>query len=310
MSEPRSVLALAVLLAASPVGAAPPPAVPTSKVALTFDDLPVHGPVPKGRTRVEVIRDTLDALRAAKAPAVFGFINAGRGGGTPENDEILRMWRAAGYPLGIHSHTHMSLHDNPVEAFEKDVLANEPTLRALMGSEDWHWFRFPYLRSGETIEKRRAASAMLRRHGYRVAEVTLDFADWAYHGPYARCVERGDQAGIEWLKKSYLDGAAASLASGREEAQRLYGRDIHHVMLLHVGGLNAVMMPALLRLLRDEGFALVSLPEAQSDAAYAVEPDIALPTGSTLLDQMTALKKLPRAARAGTPMARLAEICK
>ena len=293
--------------AQAPAGA---PVPPRSKVALTFDDLPVHGPVPEGRTRLDVIRDILDALREAKAPAVFGFINAGRGGGTPENEKILRQWRAAGYPLGNHSHTHMSLHDNTVEAFEKDVLANEATLRGLMGETDWHWFRFPYLRSGETLEKRRAASSMLRRHGYRVAEVTLDFADWAYHGPYARCVARGDQAGIAWLKESYLKGAAASLSSGRDEARRLYGRDINHVMLLHVGGLNAVMMPALLRLLRDEGFALVSLPEAQTDAVYASEPEIALPTGSTLLDQMAAVKQLPPAPGAGTPMARLAEVCR
>ena len=81
-------------------------------------------------------------------------------------------------------------------------------------------------------------------------------------------------------------------------------------MLLHVGGLNAVMMPSLLGLLRDQGFDLVTLEEAQKDAAYAVEPDVALPWGGTLLDQMMALKQLPRPARSESPQARLAELCK
>jgi peptidoglycan-N-acetylglucosamine deacetylase len=183
-------------------------------------------------------------------------------------------------------------------------------LRSQMDGADWHWFRYPYLRSGDTIEKRRAVSAMLRRHRYRVAEVTLDFEDWAYHGPYARCVARNDQENIAWLKKTYLARAAESLTVGREEARLVYGRDIGHVMLLHVGGLNAVMMPSLLELLRSRGFDLVTLEEAQKDAAYAVEPDVALPYGGTLFQQMMVQKRLARPDRSASPQPKLAELCK
>ncbi len=44
-----------------------------------------------------------------------------------------------------------------------------------MGSRDWHWFRYPFVHQGDTIEKRRAVRTYLREHGYKIAEVTLDF---------------------------------------------------------------------------------------------------------------------------------------
>jgi peptidoglycan/xylan/chitin deacetylase (PgdA/CDA1 family) len=296
--------------APAPAGPAAAAAGARGKVALTFDDLPVHGPAPSGRTRTEVIRDILEALAAAGAPAVYGFVNAKRLEDAPDGAEILRQWRAAGFPLGNHAYSHMNLNQNTVAAFEKDVLANEPTLKALMPDGDWHWFRFPYLCEGDTLDKRRAAAAMLRRHGYRVAQVTLSFDDWAYHEPYARCLARGDQAAVAWLKESYLTRAGESIAAGRAAAEKIYGRDVNHVMLLHVGGLNAVMMPALLALLRERGLDLVTLPEAQGDPAYAMDPDVPLAGGATLLDRMMAAKRIEPPPRSASPLSRLAEICR
>ena len=61
----------------------------------------------------------------------------------------------------------MDLHKNTVAAFEQDIVAGEPALRAAMGDEDWHWFRYPYLREGDTLEKRHAVAAFLKERGYR-----------------------------------------------------------------------------------------------------------------------------------------------
>ena len=99
--------------------------------------------------------------------------------------------------------------------------------------------------------------------------MTLSFDDYAYNDPYARCLAAKDSAGVEWLKESYASRAAAELSRGREEAKRLYGHDIGHVMLLHVGAFQMVMLPKLMELLRDGGFDLVTLPEAQADPAYS-----------------------------------------
>ena len=114
---------------------------PTPQVALTFDDLPVQGPLPNGMTRVEIARNIVRALRAANAPSVYGFVNAKALQIEPANEEVLREWRAAGFPLANHTFSHMDLNASSIENFEQDILADEPTLAAWMRDEDWHWLR-------------------------------------------------------------------------------------------------------------------------------------------------------------------------
>jgi len=65
-------------------------------------------------------------------------------------------------------------------------------------------FRYPELRQGDTGEAHDAIRAHLAAHGYRIAEVTVDFGDFAWNEPYARCLARGDQGSIEELKRSFL----------------------------------------------------------------------------------------------------------
>ncbi len=257
-----------------------------SRVALTFDDLPTHGPLPEGVTRVDVAKSILETLKKRNAPATYGFINAKKVDDRPEDGEVLRLWRASGHPLGNHAYTHMDLHANTAEAFERDVLANEPALRSLMGDADWHWFRYPYLREGDTPEKYRAVKTVLAKHQYRVAQVTLDFNDYAYNDPYARCLARNDAESIAWLKQSYLDRAGESITRGQDAARALFGRDINHVMLLHIGGFETVMFPRLLELLQQRGFELTTLEEAQSDPAYKSVPDRPGNFNGTLLQQL------------------------
>ena len=276
-----------LLIAAHPDAGGQQPPTAKARVALTFDDLPAHGPLPAGMTRIDVAKRIIDALRARKSPPVYGFINARQLETTPADAEVLRAWRDAGFPLGNHAYSHMDLHANTAEAFEADVVANEATLRSLMGDGDWHWFRYPYLREGDTADKYKAVREMLARRGYRTAQVTLDFSDYAYNAPYARCLAKNDADGLAWLTQSYLERAAASLTRGQASARTLFGRDINHVMLLHIGAFETVMLPRLLDLLDANGFVLTTLEEAQADDAYKRVPQRDSHWSGTLLNQLT-----------------------
>ena len=55
----------------------------------------------------------------------------------------------------------------------------------------WRSFRYPYLRQGFDAASTSAVREFLDARGYQIAEVSIDFWDWAYQEPYVRCVEAG-----------------------------------------------------------------------------------------------------------------------
>ena len=279
------------------------------RMALTFDDLPNHGPLPPGVSRVDVAKRIIETLKTRQAPPVYGFINAKQLETRPADGEVLRLWREAGFPLGNHTFSHMDLNVNTAEDFERDMVANEPTLRTYMGDRDWHWFRYPYLNEGNTPEKYRAVRDMLVRRGYRVAQVTLSFDDYAYNDPYARCMARNDRDGLAWLEQSYRERAAESLVRGRDAARAFFGHDIPHVMLLHIGAFETVMLPRLLDILQAQGFTLTTLEDAQADAAYATVPDTGGKWSGTFLDQLAAAHQRPPPP-ASEVLERLGSLCR
>jgi lysophospholipase L1-like esterase len=279
-------------------------------VALTVDDLPAHASLPQGMTRAGIAQSILETLKNAHAPAVYGFMNAKRPEAVAEDKQVLQLWRDAGFPLGNHAFSHMDLNTNPLPAFEQDVVANEPFVREFMAGQDWHWFRFPYLHEGDTPEKHRGVMSFLKDHGYRVAQVTLSFDDYAYNDPYARCLAKNDTAAIEWMKQSYLSRAADELSYREAMAKAIYGRDIKHVMLLHIGSFETVMLPWLVALLEERGYKLITLPEAESDPAYATDPDLPAATTGTFLDQMAAARHITPPQRPPAPFKKLEGLCR
>jgi len=247
----RSLLVIATLLwAASPRpgraqsarragGSAP-------KLAFTFDDLPAHGPLPPGETRMGVIAKIAAALRQAKVPPTYGFVNAEWTEQEPSKIAVLRAWRDAGNPLGNHSWSHMNLDAHPLGAFEGDIARNEALLSGLMKNADWHWFRFPFLVEGDTPEKKNGVRAYLGRHGYKIAGVTMSFGDYMWNEPYARCKTKNDTKSIRLLEDTYLRAAKDAADYSRELSHRLFHRDIPYVLLMHVGAFDAEMLLRLL----------------------------------------------------------------
>jgi lysophospholipase L1-like esterase len=269
--------AIPLTLFAKPLG--PPP-----QIAFTFDDLPAHGPLPTGETRMTVASEIISALRENHAPAVYGFVNGLFMEQNASSGEVLKRWRAAGFPLGNHTWSHMNLNQHTAEEFEADLLRNEPLVGSLMAGEDWHWLRFPYLAEGDTPEKRSAIRSFLLQHGYRVAAVTMSFGDYRWNEPYARCKDKGDSKSIELLETSYLQAADQSIDYYRQLSKALFGRDIPYVLLMHIGAFDAEMLPRLLELYRARGFQFVTLEQAQRDDFYRVDTNLDVPPAPDTLE--------------------------
>lgn len=265
----------------------------TKQVAITFDDLPVHGPLPPGETRLQVAQRVIQALKAERVPPTYGFVNAIHVAQKPDTVAVLAAWRKAGFPLGNHTWSHMNLDQVPLQNFEGDLEKDEPLLKLQMDGADWHWLRFPYLAEGNTIEKKTGIRVYLAQHGYKIAGVTMSFADYDWNEPYARCSEKSNQAKIHWLEVSYLRAAEDDIQYRHAMAEQLFEHDIPYVLLMHIGAFDARMLPRLLAMYKRHGFTFVSLADAEKDPFYRFDVDPKLVPGPDTLEGAMEEKHLP-----------------
>jgi peptidoglycan-N-acetylglucosamine deacetylase len=245
------------------------------QIAITIDDLPVHAPYPPGVTPLAVNRQMIAALKLAHVP-VTAFVNAVNVKDA-ETRRALREWRSAGFVLGNHGWSHQHLSEMTIPQFEQELTKDEPILSTLGGRTDWHWFRYPFLDEGKDQAQRIAGRAVLAKHGYRVADVTTGFSDWAWTPAYARCTAKRDRRGLAQLERLYLAAVKRSIADDRATARLLYGRDIPYVLLMHVSAMSAHMMPQVLSTYRLAGYRFISLAQAERDHVYRAYTNLGLP---------------------------------
>jgi peptidoglycan-N-acetylglucosamine deacetylase len=280
------------------------------KVALTFDDLPFNGQLQQDVNEAEIVKRVLPIFAAHHAPSIYGFINAKKLEGNAAGATALQLWIAAGHKLGNHTYSHLDLSTNSPQRFMDDVIQNEPVLLLLMPRDNWRWLRYPYLHEGETLEKRNAIRTFLSGRNYRIAQTTLDYEDYLWNSAYARCAQKQDAKSIAWLHQSYLETAAGYLDGQSAMAKQIYGREIKHVLLLHLGAFSPEILPSLFDLLKKKGFELTTLEDAQSDAAYQSNPEFLHTNTGTLLEQHFDKNKTPYPTLPRKPRKELESICK
>jgi peptidoglycan/xylan/chitin deacetylase (PgdA/CDA1 family) len=274
---------LVCLLALAALG---PPAQGAERfdIAITVDDLPVHGALPNGMTRRGIAHAYLQTLKAHRVPEAYGFVNGKHMADDPAAQAILAAWRAAGHPLGNHTYSHMNLdRAASIEPWKADVDAGAAAAEKYMKRQGARYFRFPNLARGSDPTRRQQAAAHLQARGYRIAEVSLAFSDWSYSDAYARCLAKGDSAAIAAMKAQYLDGVDQAITRMKTVSRRVYGRVIPQVLLTHLGGFAAMMLPDVMARLEAAGARYVTLARAQAHPAFAEAQ--ALPGGGGIMER-------------------------
>lgn len=263
------------------------------QIAITFDDLPAHGPLPPKVTRLEVAKQVIDALHRAQVPPTYGFVNGSIIEQQPDTASVLDAWRGAGNLLGNHTWSHMNLNDHSALEFEGDIGHNEQLLQQHMDGGDWRWLRYPYLAEGNTAEKKMGVRAWLGQHGYKIAGVTMSFADYEWNEPYARCLQKGDTKAVSWLETTYLRAAAQNIRYDHLMSKKLYGQDIPYVLLMHIGAFDAHMLPRLLAMYKRHGIVFVPLQQAEQNPFYKYDMDPKVLPGPDTLEAAMAEKHWP-----------------
>lgn len=251
------------------------PAYAEMKLAITVDDLPEHGNLPPGVTREQIATKMAAVFQKHKVPEVYDFINAGKA----NTEAVLKIWRSAGFLLGNHTYLHEDLHKTSLEKFTQSISRNEAMLEKMSGGHDWHYFRFPFLREGNDLDKRNGVRKFLRDAGYKIAQVTIDFEDWSWNNPYVRCLAKGDNKSIAWLSETYLKNAEDQMDRAKIVGHALFQREIPQILLLHIGAFDTEKLDELLTRFEAKGVEFISLAEAAKDPMYDFNPRVLGPRG-------------------------------
>jgi peptidoglycan/xylan/chitin deacetylase (PgdA/CDA1 family) len=250
-------------------------------IAFTFDDGPKLGATPL-MSPAQRNQAMLDALARHSVKAAL-FVTVANGADQPAGLALARAWGEAGHAIGNHTVTHPSLNNDKVTlaAYQKEVLDCDRVIAPLPGYRKW--FRFTYLREGNTPEKRDGMRAFLKEQGYRNAHVSLDTSDWRLDQALVDVLKRDAKAEVGLIKRAYLDHLWQRAVAYRDLSRKLQGRDIAQVMLLHHNLINAMWLDDVIRLFKDKGWRIVSPAEALADPVYQLEPDRPVAGQSLLL---------------------------
>jgi len=269
-----------------------PSAVTGTDLAITIDDLPTHGPLPPGITRLAVADQLIEVLRRHGIRDAVGFVNGGQIADTPEHGIILERWIAAGYRLGNHTFGHVDLDRTGPDGFLADVERNEPVIVRYSGTEPDRMFRYPYLHEGATLIEREGVRRGLRERRYQIVPVTVDFYDWAWNGMYVRCA--GNPGAVKALTRGFREAALRALDWSEETADTLVRRPIKQILLLHVGAFVALTLDDLLSAYEARGVRFVPVRDALEDPVYGIDPKVTWRDQENFLTQLLRATGRPR----------------
>lgn len=270
------------------------------RIAITVDDLPwarLDETVPPDLD--DQHRRLVAALRGAQAPIV-GFVNENKletgGEVQPARVRMLRDWLDAGFELGNHTHGHVDLHAVGLPAYQDSILRGERVLRPLLAESGAvpRWFRHPYLRAGQSAETKAALAGFLAEHGYRIAPVTVDNADWAWARAWRAALDAGDDEALARLRSGYVPYMLSKVAYYEQQSLALVGEEIPQVLLLHANEINAELFPALVEGIRARGYRFVTLDEAIAHPAYAREDGYTGRWGPSWIHRWAIAERKPR----------------
>lgn len=250
-------------------------------VAFTFDDGPrlEATPLMSPQQRNQAL---LDALAAHHVQAAL-FVTCGFGADKPEGYALARAWGQAGHALGNHTMTHPDLNDAKlsVAQYRQEVQDCDRITSTLPGYQKW--FRYTYLREGNTPEKRDGMRAFLKQSGYRNGYVSLDTSDWRLDEKLTEVLRADPKADIAPIRQAYLSHLRQRATAYRDLSRKLEGRDIPQVMLMHHNLINALWLKDAIALFVDMGWTIIPPAQAYADPVYQLQPDRPAPGQSLLL---------------------------
>lgn len=257
-------------------------------ITITIDDLPVVSTRTDIKNRREITKKLLKHITDAGVPAI-GFVNENKLYINGKRDEaqvgLLRMWLDAGLELGNHTYSHKSLHSLALGDYQNEILKGEPITKELLAARNQklRFFRHPFLQTGRSLEVKSGLDAFLNEHGYTIAPITFDDADYIFSKAYDVAYDKHDKTLMKQVGDAYVPYMEKKLEYWERQSEKLFGRDVSQTLLIHANFINSDYLDDLFRMFRRHGYKFVDLETALKDEAYRLPDKYVGPAGISWL---------------------------
>jgi len=247
------------------------------QVCFSFDDLPV---VSYGITdtvfQEKLVNQLANSLNNNKIPAI-GFVNESKlynnEGVNQFQVKLLKIWVNSGLDLGNHTFSHPDYNAVSFQDYSADILKGETISRKILNDigKSIKYFRHPFLHVGNSKVKADSLSDFLLKKGYQVAPVTIDNEDYLFALAYKRAAVKKNTGLMRQIGGDYVNYMEKKLNYYNNQANRLFGRDINQILLLHASSLNSDYIDSLITMFKKNNFIFVNMDKAIEDQVYKTE---------------------------------------
>jgi len=249
----------------------------SKSLALSFDD----GLDPSTNPQAQKINnDLLDTLKKNNIHAIV-FPSISKIGGA-DGLAIISNWGKQGHRIGNHGNLHLNLAKDSVSLpdYLQDVQEGDKAFSSLQGFVPR--YRFPYLKEGNTLEKRDGVRKWLLANNYQSGAVSIDASDWYYNQLFLAYQKENDQESLDKLKLAYISHLLDRASYYDDLALKTLGRSPKHVLLLHVRAINAAWLDDIISAFNEQGWSFIDSDSAYQDPMYQLQTET-LPSGESIL---------------------------
>ena len=205
---------------------------------------------------------------------------------------MIKQWGKQGHRIGNHGNLHLNLNKDEVNlsTYLADMQQGHQAFSTLQGFVPR--YRFPFLKEGNTLEKRDGVRQWIKDHHYQSGAVSIDASDWFYNQLFLKYQQENDQQSLVKLKQAYIFHLLDRAKYYDDLAQQTLGRSPKHVLLLHVRAINAAWLQDIIDAFHHQGWIFIDSDTAYQDPMYNIEPQL-LPAGESIVWTIAKIYGIP-----------------
>jgi peptidoglycan/xylan/chitin deacetylase (PgdA/CDA1 family) len=249
------------------------------QISITIDDIDMNANDTPKLTLDQRNLAILDVLRLHGNLKAALFV-CGMRVDNEQGRKHLLEWDKARHIIANHSYSHFYFPSVEFDKFSQDILRGEKVISDLKHFRKL--FRFPYLKEGNTLEKRDKIRSFLKENGYGMGYVTIDTSEWAIDARLRKRLNKEPNADLTNYRNFYLEHIWERAVFYDDLAKKVTGKPVKHTLLIHHNLVTALFLGDLLEMFKKKGWKLINAENAFKDPIFNRYPET-VPAGESII---------------------------